>query len=42
MQYINLVLRHLYLRNLYLKLEKYEFYKEEVNFLSFIIKQNKI
>ena len=42
MQYINLLLEYLYQSNLYLKLEKCKFYKEEVNFLGFLIRRNKI
>ena len=41
-KYVNLVLKYLYLRNLYLKLEKSEFYKKKVNFLGFIVEKIRI
>ena len=32
MRYVKLVLKYLYQKNLYLKLQKYIFYKEKINF----------
>ena len=42
MKNINLVSKYLYKRNIDLKVEKYEFYKEKVNFLGFIVRQSRI
>ena len=40
--YISKVLDYLEAKDLYFKLEKYKFYKKEVNFLGFIIRRNGI
>ena len=37
-----LVLKTLHQKNLYSKLEKYKFQKKEINFLGFIVKENRI
>ena len=36
MEYIKLILKYLYQKNLSLKLKKCEFHKEKVNFLDFM------
>lgn len=42
MRYISLVLKNLHQKNLYLKLEKYQFYKKNINSLDFIVRENRI
>ena len=39
---INLILEYLYQIHLYLKLEKYKFNRKKIEFLSFIIRENRI
>ncbi len=40
--YIFKVLKYLNKKNLYLKLEKCEFYQKEVDFLKFVIRRHKV
>jgi len=40
--YIFKILEYLDRRNLYFKLKKYKFYKKEISFLKFVVKQYKI
>ena len=42
MNYVYIILKYLKIKKLLLKLKKYKFYKQEVNFLGFRIKKLKI